>query len=146
MIAAQKLAPTWRAVVSVYEPFREGDSEFVWEAGVVGRERITAAGRTRDCWVVEQRDPSGQFATNTLWIDVRTRRIWQSRGRPAGGTFEWWHRVLNPCCRAPGWGHATAPARGRRGREERHARAHLQAHAVAQTVEPHQRHVPKVRS
>lgn len=96
VIAAQKLSPSWSAVVSLYEPFRTGDPEFVWETRVTGRERISAVGGTRDCWVVEERDPSGQFATNTLWIDARTRRVWQSRGRPAGGTFEWWHRVVNP--------------------------------------------------
>ena len=96
IVAAQKLSTDWNKVVSAYEPYRKGDPEFTWNARVTKKESILAAGGQHDCWVVEERDPSGQFATNTLWIDVHTHRIWQTRGRPASGTFEWWHRVVNP--------------------------------------------------
>jgi len=55
---------------------------------------VTVAGRTRDCWVVAL---SPRFAADsrlTLWVDRRTRRVWQRRGDYAA--FAWIHRATNP--------------------------------------------------
>ena len=61
---------------------------------VVGPDTLDAAGRVRDCWVVRVWSGVETEAKVTMWIDRRTRRVWQQRGD--FGNFSWFHRVTNP--------------------------------------------------
>lgn len=61
---------------------------------VLGPDTLDAAGKVRDCWVVQLASGGAADARVTLWVDRTTRRVWQRRGDY--GNFSWWHRVTNP--------------------------------------------------
>ncbi len=96
VISSLPLKPGYRVVLAGIAPFKQGEPEVRWDVNVVGRDSLETAGAWRDCWKVEQRVMYGDGTVVTLWVDQRTRRLWQKSGAPAGSNLTWFHRVTNP--------------------------------------------------
>ncbi len=96
VISSLPLKPGYRVVLAGIAPFKQGEPEVRWDVNVVGRDSLETAGAWRDCWKVEQRVMYGDGTVVTLWVDQKTRRLWQKSGAPAGSGLTWFHRVTNP--------------------------------------------------
>ncbi len=96
VISTLPLKPGYRVVLAGIAPFKQGEPEVRWDVNVVGRDSLETAGAWRDCWKVEQRVMYGDGTVVTLWVDQKTRRLWQKSGAPAGSGLTWFHRVTNP--------------------------------------------------
>ncbi len=96
VISALPLKPGYRVVLAGIAPYKQGEPEVRWDVNVVGRDSLETAGAWRDCWRVEQRVMYGDGTVVTLWVDQKTRRLWQKSGTPAGSGLTWFHRVTNP--------------------------------------------------
>ena len=96
MISSLPLKPGYRVVLAGIAPYKQGEPEVRWDVNVVGRDSLETAGAWRNCWKVEQRVMHGDGTVVTLWVDQKTRRLWQKSGAPAGSELVWFHRVTNP--------------------------------------------------
>jgi len=55
---------------------------------------VEVAGHLRDCWLVTSPARFAGDSRLTVWVDRRTRRVWQRRGD--FDAFAWVHRLMHP--------------------------------------------------